>query len=195
MKFMSKEGKEKSIVGFVKSETAAAGKRVAETEAAVERERISVLKRAAAGTTKMTFEEMLEAIGDSVDNVATSDEEDNDEDNEEDGEDNNDAKLGNGNEPEWVVDTINQSVPAQLDLLLTKEMNFVELTTLGSADAENDFRTCDRKYITTKLKIQAVVTLNAISDTANASKFHHFMDTLIRVPATTSPMAQPTTSP
>ena len=107
-KFMSKEAKEKWIEKFVDSETAAARKRVVEAEAAVERERDAVLKRAVVDTTKITFEEMLEAIGDNVDDVATSKEKDNDENEKEDGEDNDDANLSDKNEPNWVVGTFDK---------------------------------------------------------------------------------------
>ena len=77
--FVSKEVKEKQIDEFVESETVAARHRVVEAQAVVEREKDSVLRRAAADTTKIPFEEMLEAIEDSIDNVATSDEDDDDE--------------------------------------------------------------------------------------------------------------------
>jgi hypothetical protein len=103
----------------VESETAAAKMMVAEAEAAVERENISVLKRAAAGTTEMTFEEMLEAIGESVDAVSTSDEADDDEDDEQDGDDNNDAKLSDDDQPEWVVGTIDKSIEERLNTFWT----------------------------------------------------------------------------
>ena len=110
----------------MESEIAAARQRVAEVKAAVEREKDSVLRRVATDTTKITFEEMLEAIGDSINNIATSDEED-DKDKEEDGEDNVNSELSDDNKPNWIVGTINKLVQKLLDTFWTKQMKLKKL--------------------------------------------------------------------
>jgi hypothetical protein len=154
-----------------------------------------VIKSPAAGTTKMTFEVMMEAIRDSVDDVTTSDEEDDHYDNISDGQDYDDAKLSDDDAPGWVVGTINKSVQERLETVPMKRIKLQELTTLAWAEAEADFTIRNRKYGTTKLKILTVVTLNTTINTANTSIFGHFRDALNRVPVTKSPMAQPPSSP
>jgi hypothetical protein len=117
IQFFDKEEKNKGIQEFVEKEMAAARQRVAKAEVAVERERERAedmeMKRLAAGPTKMCFREMMEAMGENVEDVMTSDE-DGDDEEEDDEDDKDDAKLSddddNEHERNWVVGTINQSV-------------------------------------------------------------------------------------
>jgi hypothetical protein len=87
--FLSNEEKEKWIEDFVERETAGARKRVEETEAAVQQEQDNMTHAELAGLTsrkpEKTFEEILVAIGDSMSDLARSDdgEEGEDEDVEE----------------------------------------------------------------------------------------------------------------
>jgi hypothetical protein len=105
----------------VEKEMAVARHRVAEAEMAVERKRERAedmeLRRLAAGRTKMSFQEIMEAIGDNVEDAMTSDEDDDDKEvDDEDDKDN--TKLSDDDEDEhqcnWVVGTINQSVQEHL---------------------------------------------------------------------------------
>jgi hypothetical protein len=72
----------KWIMEIVGKETAVSRQRVVKTEVAVERERERAkdmkLRRLAACPTKMTCQEMIEAIGDTVENVMTSDDDNDD---------------------------------------------------------------------------------------------------------------------
>jgi hypothetical protein len=87
--FLSNEKKEEWIEDFVERETAGARKRVEETEAAVQQEQDDMTHAELAGLTsrkpEKTFEEILVAIGDSMSDLASSDdgEEGEDEDVEE----------------------------------------------------------------------------------------------------------------
>jgi len=110
--FLSNEEKEKWIEDFVERETAGARKRVEDAEAAVQQERDDMTHAELAGLTsrkpEKTFEEMLIAIGDSLSDLACSDDG-------EDGEDEDDeetvmGKLSEDDEPGWVMGTITQTV-------------------------------------------------------------------------------------
>jgi hypothetical protein len=89
-------------------ETAGARKRVEDTEAAVQQEQDDMTHAEIVGFTsrqpEKTLEKMLVAIGDSVSDLACSD-------NREDGEDEDDGETEQGNlseddEPGWVMGTI-----------------------------------------------------------------------------------------
>ena len=110
--FLSNEAKEKWIEDFVERETAGARKRVEDAEAAVQQEQDDMTHAELAGLTsrkpEKTFEEMLIAIGDSLSDLASSDDG-------EDGEDEDDeetvmGKLSEDDEPGWVMGTITQTV-------------------------------------------------------------------------------------
>ena len=87
-------------------------------EAAVERENNFVL-RAAADSTKITFAEILKAIEDSIDDVTTSDEEQ-DQDKAEVGEDNNNTELSDDYKSDWAVGTVNKLVQKWLNTFQAK---------------------------------------------------------------------------
>jgi len=110
--FSSNDEKEKWIEDFVERETAGARKRVDDAEAAVEQEQDNMTHAELAGLTfrkpEKVFEEMLVAIGDSLSDLASSD-------NGEDGEDEDDEETEQGNlseddEPGWVMNTITKMV-------------------------------------------------------------------------------------
>jgi hypothetical protein len=140
------------------------------------------LRRLATGTTKMTFQEMMEAIGDDVEDVMSSDE-DHDEENDEDDKD--DTKLSDDDENEyecdWVVGTINQLVQQRLHTFRAKRIKLEELTASGWEDAEEYFREHNKKYGTAELKVPAIANPNDIStavETAEATTFSMFVDNL-----------------
>jgi hypothetical protein len=185
IQFFDKEEKKQWIQEFVVKEMAAARKRVAEAEEAVERERERAedmkLRRLAAGPTKMTFHGMMEAIGNNVEDVMTSDEDDDDEEDDED--DTDDTKVGDDAENEYecdsVVGTINQSVQQCLVSFRAKRMKLEELTASGWEDAEDYFREHDKKCRTAELKVLVNTNLNDIStavETAEAITFSKFVD-------------------
>jgi hypothetical protein len=92
--FLSNEEKEKWIEDDVERETAGARKRVEDAEAAVQHEQDDMTQAEIAGLTSRepeeTFEEMLVAIGDSLSDLASSDDG-------EDGEEEDDEETEHGN--------------------------------------------------------------------------------------------------
>ena len=99
--FLSNEEKEKWIDDSVERETAGARKRVEDTEAAVQQEQDDMTHAEIAGLTtrepEKTFEEMLVAIGDSLSDLASSDDGEDGED--EDDEATEHGKLSDDDEP------------------------------------------------------------------------------------------------
>jgi hypothetical protein len=137
----------------------------------------------ATGATKVTFQEMMEAIVDNIDDVMTSDEDD---DNKEDDEgDIDDSELSDDNENEhecnWVVGTINQWVQQHLHAFQAKRMKLAELTASSWEDAEDYFRECDKKYETRELTVWAISIPHDISTAVEATEeitFSQFVDGL-----------------
>jgi len=88
MHFLSNEEKHQWIEDYEERETAVARKRVEDTETAIKQkqEDMSNVEKAGLSTRepKKTFEKMLNAIGDSLSNLASSDNEEDAEDEEED---------------------------------------------------------------------------------------------------------------
>jgi len=87
-------------------------------------------EKAGLTTTKpeTTFEKMLNAIGDCLSNLASSD-------NEEDGEDKDDeeadpagGKLSEDDEPSWVMGTISKTVQYRMERFRQKLMKFDQFT-------------------------------------------------------------------
>jgi len=122
--FLSNEEKEKWIEDYVVRETAVARKRVEDAEAAFQQEQDNRKHAEIAGLTyrepEKTFEEMLVAIGDSLSDLASSD----------DGEDRKDeydnetewGKLSEDDEPGWVMGTINKTVKRCTERFWPKQM-------------------------------------------------------------------------
>jgi hypothetical protein len=122
--FLSNEEKEKWIEDYVERETAGAGKRVEDAEAAVQQEQDNMPHAEIAGLTsrepEKTFEEMLIAVGDSLSDFASSDD---GEDGEQ--EDNEETEQGNSSEddePGWVMGTITKTVKYRMGRLRQKQM-------------------------------------------------------------------------
>jgi hypothetical protein len=98
---------------------------------------------------------MLVAIGDSLSDLASSDDG-------EDGEDEDDEETEQGNltkddEPCWVLGTITKIVQQRMERIRQKQMKLDELTQQGWEDAAEYFRERDKKYGTTGLRVRAVV--------------------------------------
>jgi hypothetical protein len=130
MHFLSNEEKEKWIEDNVERETAGARKRVEDTEAAVHQEQRNMTHAEIAGLTtrkpKKTLEEMLDAIGVSLSDVASSY-------HEEDVVDEDDAETKQGmlsedDEPGWVMGTITNRVQQLRERFRQKQMKLDELT-------------------------------------------------------------------
>jgi hypothetical protein len=97
-------------------------------------------------TLKKRFPKVIVAVGDSLSNIARSDDG-------EDGEDENDPQTEQSNqseddEPGWVMGTISTTVQHCIERFRQKKMNLDELTHPGLRDAADYFRESDKKQST-----------------------------------------------
>ena len=159
--FSSNDEKEKWIKDYVERETAVARKRVQDAETAIMHELNDTITAESAGTTtekaERTFEEMLNAIGDGLSHLASSDDEQDGEDEEYYEDDTQLGKLSDDDEPGWVMGTISKTVQHHLQSFRQKQMKLDELTQPGWGDAANSFPDRDMKYGTTELRVPAEV--------------------------------------
>jgi len=100
---------------------------------------------------------MLNAIGDSLSDLASSDDEEDGEDEDHDEEDTELGKLSEHDEPGWVMGTVSKTVQHPMERFRQKQMRLDELMQPGRGDAANYFHERDMKYGTTELKVPAVV--------------------------------------
>jgi hypothetical protein len=140
-------------------ETAGARKRVGDAEATVQQEQDDMTQVEIAGLTsrnpEKTFEEMLVAIGDSLSDLASSD--DGEDGEEEDDEDTEQGNLSEDNEPGWVMGKITKTVQQWMERFRQKQLKLNELTQPGWDNAADYFRKRGKMYRTTELSVPAVV--------------------------------------
>jgi hypothetical protein len=145
--FLSNEEKEKWIEHYVERETAGARNRVKDAEAAVQQGQDDMTHAEIAGLTstepEKTFEEMLDAIGDSLSDLASSD--DGEDGEEEDDEVTEQGNLSEDDEPGWVMGTITKTVQQRMERFPQKQMKLDELTLPGWEDAADYFSERDKK--------------------------------------------------
>jgi len=143
--FVSNEEKEKSIEDCIERETAGARKRVEDAEAAVQQEQDDMTHAELVGLTsrkpEKTLKEMLVAIGDSLSDLARSDDGEDGED--EDDEETEQGKLSKDDEPGWVMGTITKTVQQRIKRFRLKQTKFDELAHPGWQDAADNFREQD----------------------------------------------------
>jgi len=158
--FLSNEEREKWIEDYVERETAVERKRVHDLMTAMmqEQEYMENVEKGPSTTTEpeITFEEMLNAIGESLSDLASSDDEEDGEDEDDDEEDTGHGKLSEDDEPGWVMGTISKMVQHRMESFWQKQLWLDELTQPGWVDAADYFRERDMKYGMTELKIPAV---------------------------------------
>jgi len=158
--FLSNEEKEQWIEDYVEKETAVARKRVEDAETAIKQKQQDMSNVEKAGMTtrepEKTFEEMLNAIGDSLSDLASSNDEEDVEDEEED-DDTEQGKLSKDDEPGWVMGTISKTVQCRMERFCQKQMTLAELTQPGWGDAADCFHERDNKSGTSKLKVPVII--------------------------------------
>jgi len=126
---LSNEAKEKWIEDFVERETAMARKRVQDAETALIQDLTTAENKCATTWKPETmFEEMLNAIRDSLSDLASSDDEKDGEDEEDDEEDTDLGKLIDDDEPGWVMSTITKTVQHRMESFRLKQMRLDGLT-------------------------------------------------------------------
>jgi hypothetical protein len=184
--FLSIEEKEKCIEDYVKRETAGARKRVEDEESADQQEQHDMTQAEIAGLTSRApekrFEEMPVAIGDSLSDLASSDDG-------EDGEEEDDGETEQGNlseddEPGWVMGTITNTVQQRMERFRQKQMKLDELTQPGWEDAAGYFREREKMYGTIQLKVRAIVQPQTMEDAPAPppATFGELMESLDIVP-------------
>ena len=146
------------------------------------------------GDPEKTFLEMMVAIGDSLSDLASSDDG-------EDGEDEDDAETEQGqmsddDEPSWVMGRITKMVQQHLERVPQTQMKLDQLTQPGWEDAVNYFHERDKKYGTSGLQVPAVVQKQTGDDatTPVPSTIGELLEGLDIVPGI-SPMPQGTSRP
>jgi len=156
--FSSNEEREKWIEDFVERETAVARKRVQDAETAIMQDMTTAENGGATtGKPETMFEEMFNAIGDSLSDLASSDDEQDGEDEEDNEEDTELGKLSDNDEPGWVMGRITKTVQHRMESFRQKQMRLDELTQPGWGDAANYFRQRDIRYWAAELNVPAVV--------------------------------------
>jgi len=157
--FLSNEEKETWIEDFVERETTGARKRVEDAEAAVQQEQDDIRNNELAGLTsrkpEKTFEEMLITIGDSLNELASSNDAEDGED--EDDEETEKGKLSEDDEPGRLMGTITKTVQQRMKRFQLTQMRFDELTQPRWEKAADYFRARDKKYGTSELRVPEVV--------------------------------------
>ena len=139
--FLSNHDKAKWIEDYVDRETAGARMPVEDAEAAVQQEQEDTRKAENVGLTdrepEKTFQEIMVAIGDSLSDLASSDDGDDGED--EDDEETEKGQLSEDDEPGWVMGAITKPVKPRLQRFRQKQMNLDDMTQPGWEDAANSF--------------------------------------------------------
>jgi len=129
-----------------------------------------------------TFEEMLVAIGDSLSDLASSD--DGEDGAEEDDEETEQGNLSEDDEPGWVMGTITKTIQQSMETFRQKYMKLDKLTQPGWEDAADYFRERDKKYDTTESRVPSVVQPQTMEDTPAPppAAFGELMESLDIVP-------------
>jgi hypothetical protein len=114
----------------VERETAVAKNRVQDAETAIMQELNIMTTAESAGRTSRkpepTCEEIFNAIGDSLSDLATSDDEQDGEDQEDDEDDTALGKLSVDHEPGWVMGIISKTLQHRMESLRQKQMRLDE---------------------------------------------------------------------
>jgi hypothetical protein len=160
MHFLINDETEKWIEDYVEREIAVARKQVQDAQTAMmqEQEHMVNVEKGRSTTTKpeITFEEMLNAIGDSLSDLGCSEDVEHGEDEGDDEEDTGHGNLSDDDEPGWVKGTISKMVQHHMESFWQKHLRIDELTQPGWGYAADYFVQSDMKYGRTDLKVPAV---------------------------------------
>jgi len=159
----SNEKKEKWIDDYVDRETAVARERVVVNETAIQQEQNDIWWAEILGLTarkpERTFEVMLNAIGDSPNDLAISINGEDVEVTDNDEDDSELYRMSDDDQPRWVMGTITKSVLHWMESFQQKQMRIDQLTQPGWGDAADYFRVSDMLHGKAELIIPAVVKL------------------------------------
>jgi len=112
---------------------------------------------------------MLNAIGDSLSDLASSEDEEDRADKDDHEEDTEVGKLSEDDEPGWVMGTISKTVQHHMESIGQLQWRLDELMQLGSGDTADSFCEGDMKYGTTELKTPTVVKPQTYTTAATPS--------------------------
>jgi len=183
MHFLSIEETEQWMEDYVERETAVARKRVEDAETAIKQKQEDMSNVEKAGLTtrepEKTFEEMLNTIGDSLSDRASSDDEEDAED-EENVDDSEQSKLSEDDEPGWVMGTISNTVKRRMERFWQKQMKLDKFTQPGWGDAADYIHERYKKSGTSKLKVPAVIKYQTdhVSAAPPPTTFGELLETL-----------------
>jgi len=172
------------IEHYLERETAVARNRVPDAEAAGMQELKVMTTAESAGATMRqpatTFEKKLNAIGDSLSNLASSDDEQDGEDEEDDEEDTVLGKLSDGDEPGLEMCTISKTVQHRIEKFRQTQMRLDEFMQLGLGETANFFRERDMKNGAAESKVPVVVKhqIYTTASTTTPTIFRQHMHTL-----------------
>jgi len=145
----------------VERETAVARKQVEDTDTAIKQEQDDMRNAEKVGLTttkpETTFQDKLNAIGDSLSDLGSSDDEEDREDEDDYEEEPAGGKLSQDDEPAWVIGTFSNMIPHRMERFRQKQMQLDKLTQPGWGDAADYFREIGKEYGMTALKVLAVV--------------------------------------
>ena len=165
-------------------ETTVTRKRVQDAETAIiqELKDMTTAESAWATTRKpeTMFQDMLNSIGDSLSDLASSDDEQDGEDKEDDEKHIELGKLSDDDEPGWVMGTISKTEQHRIQSFRQMQMRLDELMQLGWRDTANQFCERDMKFGTAELMVPAVVKPQIDSTAARTPlmRFGQHMQTL-----------------
>jgi len=127
---------------------------------------------------------MFNAIGNSLSDLVSSEDEEDGEDEDDDEEDTELGKLSEDDEPGWVMGTISKTVQHDMESSRQKQMRLHDLTQLGWVDRANNVCEIYMKYGTTELKVRALVTpqTDTTAATPSPTTFGKLMQVLDIVP-------------
>ena len=138
-RFTGNEQMEKCIENYVERETAVPRKRVEDAETAIKQEQDDMRNAEKAGLTttmpETTFEEMLNAIGDCLSDLASFEDEEDGEDEDDEEDDPEGGKVSEDDEPGWVMGTISKTVQYHMECFRQKQMKLDELRKPGCGEA------------------------------------------------------------
>jgi len=172
----------------VDRETAVARKGVQDAETAImqEQEHMTNVEKVRSTTPKpwTSFQGMLDAIGDSLSDLASPEDEEHGEDNDDDREVAELGKLSEHDEPGWVMGTISKTVQHCMEIFRQKQKRLDKLMQLGWGDTAGYFRERDVMYGTTVLKVPEVVKpqIDTTAATPSPTTFVEFMQLLDVIP-------------
>ena len=153
-------------------ESAVATKWVEDAETAIKQEQDDMRNAEQAGLTttkpEITFNKILNTIGVSLSDLATSYSGEDGEDEDDDEEDPAGGKLSEDDEPHWVMRTISQTAQHHMEGFRQKQIKLDKLTQTGRGDAADYLRERETKYGTTEFKDAGVVQPQ-MTDTAASS--------------------------